>query len=325
VARAPAKRAARARAAAPATIPFRVRPMLATLVPEPFHLAGWVYEEKYDGFRILAYKEGARVTLETRNRKDRTADFPEVAAAVAKLRAPTLLLDGEVVVFDPAGISRFQLMQRRAAGAAVFMVFDCLYARGRDLRRLPLTERRAALEAEVREGPSLRLARRLAADGFEAFGQAEAEELEGLIAKDGRSLYEDDRRSMAWRKVKVRKQEEFVIGGYTRPEGARQHFGAILVGAWDDGKLRYAGKVGTGYTGRILADLSARFAPLVRPTSPFADAPRERAVTWLEPALVAQVGFTELTDEGRLRHPTYLGLRHDKAARDVAWPRAHTA
>lgn len=297
--------------------------MLATLVAEPFHLPGWVYEEKYDGFRIVAYKEGARVTLETRNLKDRTADFPEVAGAVRALRAPTLALDGEVVVFDPAGISRFQLMPRREAGAAVFVVFDCLYARGRDLRREPLTERRQALEAEVREGASLRLARRLAGDGFEAFRQAQAAGLEGLIAKDGRSAYEADRRSLAWRKVKVRREEEFVIGGYTRPEGSRQHFGAILVGAWDAGRLRYAGKVGTGYTGTTLATLMAKFAPLARPSSPFADAPRERSVTWLEPALVAQVGFTELTDDGRLRHPTFLGLRDDKAARDVAWPRPH--
>jgi bifunctional non-homologous end joining protein LigD len=299
--------------------------MLATLVGEPFHLPGWVYEEKYDGFRIVAYKEGARVTLETRNLKDRTEDFPEVAEAVRRLRAPTLVLDGEVVVFDREGVSRFQLMQRRAAGAAVFVVFDCLYARGRDLRREPLVGRRQALEAEVREGGALRVATRLAGDGFAAFREAQRRGLEGVIAKDGRSPYETGVRSMAWRKVKVRKEEEFVIGGFTRPEGSRQYFGAILVGAWDAGTLRYAGKVGTGYTGATLALLGARFGRLVRASSPFADAPRERGVTWLEPELVAQVAFTELTGDGRLRHPTFLGLREDKAARDVAWPRAHTA
>ncbi|MBI2203735.1 MAG: ATP-dependent DNA ligase [Candidatus Rokubacteria bacterium] len=301
--------------------PISIRPMLATLVGEPFHREGWVYEEKYDGFRIVAYKDGRRVTLMTRNLKDRTGDFPDLAAAVAKLAAPTLVLDGEVVIFDPEGISRFQLMQRRAEGAAVYVVFDCLFARGRDLRARPLRERRQALEAEVRESETLRLARRLSDDGLAAFREAKKRGLEGLIAKDGASHYEDGARSMAWRKVKVRNEEEFVIGGFTRPEGSRSHFGAILVGAWQRGTLRYAGKVGTGYTAKMLADLMARFHPLVRPTSPFADAPRERRVTWLEPSLIAQVGFTELTDDGRLRHPTFLGLRDDKAASEVRWPR----
>jgi bifunctional non-homologous end joining protein LigD len=294
--------------------------MLATLVAEPFHLPGWVYEEKYDGFRILACKEGQTVTLLTRNLKDRTADFPEVADAVRALRAPTLVLDGEVVVFDAAGISRFQLMQRREAGAAVFAVFDCLYARGHDLRKKPLAERRRVLETEVREGRLLQLARRLADDGFAAFREAQARGLEGVIAKDAASTYEADTRSMAWRKVKVRQEEEFVIGGFTRPEGSRTHFGAILVGAWDGSRLKYAGKVGTGYTAKMLAEMMARFRPLVRASSPFADAPRERDVTWLEPSLVAQIGFTELTGDGRLRHPTFLGLREDKAATEVRWP-----
>jgi bifunctional non-homologous end joining protein LigD len=294
--------------------------MLATLVAAPFHLPGWIYEEKYDGFRILAYKEGRTVTLLSRNLKDRTADFPEVAAAVRALPAPTLVLDGEVVVFDPGGISRFQLMQRRAAGAAVFMVFDCLYARGRDLRTLPLTERRGKLEREARESDALRLARRLADDGHAAFREAQKRQLEGVIAKDSRARYDADTRSPVWRKVKVRQEEEFVIGGFTRPDGSRLHFGALLVGAWEHGRLRYAGKVGTGYTAKSLASLMERFRALVRPTSPFADAPRARDVTWLEPAMVAQIGFTELTDDGRLRHPTFLGLRDDKTSAEVRWP-----
>jgi bifunctional non-homologous end joining protein LigD len=306
-------------------IPFRVRPMLATLAAGAFHLPGWVYEEKYDGYRIVAYKEGRDVTLLSRNLKDRTQDFRDVADAIRSLAAPTLALDGEVVVFDAAGISRFQLMQRHDGADSVFMVFDCLYARGRDLRRLPLTERRSGLEAEVRDGRYVRLARRLADDGFVAFHEAERRGLEGVIAKDGRSSYEADTRSPAWRKVKVRQEEEFVIGGFTAPEGARQHFGAILVGASDAGRLRYAGKVGTGYTAKTLASLMARFRPLVRATSPFVDAPRERGVTWLEPELVAQIGFTELTGDGRLRHPTFLGLREDKNARDVRWPRPAAA
>ena len=293
--------------------------MLATLVDEPFHLLGWVYEEKYDGIRIIAEKDGSRVRLITRNLIDRTADFAEVAAAVAKLPAPTLLLDGEVVVFDPKGISRFQLFGADTRRRPVYVVFDCLFARGRDLRAHPLAERRAVLEKEVRPAGPLRLARRLASDGFKAFEAARERGLEGIVAKDAASPYETGKRSPAWRKVKVRAEEEFVIGGYTAPEGARTHFGALLIGAFDDGKLRYAGKVGTGFTSKSLAELAQRFAPLRRPTSPFLDAPRMRDATWLEPTLVGQIGFMEKTGDGRLRHPVFLGLRDDKPANEVRW------
>jgi bifunctional non-homologous end joining protein LigD len=304
---------------ATASPPINVKPMLATLVDAPFHLAGWVYEEKYDGIRIIAEKAGARVRLITRNLIDRTAHFPEVAAAIAKLPAPTLLLDGEVVVFDPKGISRFSLFGADTRRRPVYVVFDCLFARGRNLMSLPLAERRAALEKDVRPADALRLARRLASDGFKAFEAARERGLEGIVAKDAASVYEPGKRSPAWRKVKVRAEEEFVIGGYTAPEGARAHFGAILIGAFDDGTLRYAGKVGTGFTGKTLADLAQRFARLRRPTAPFADAPRMRDATWLEPTLVAQIGFMEKTGDGRLRHPVFLGLRDDKPAREVNW------
>jgi bifunctional non-homologous end joining protein LigD len=311
-----AKGSRRRESAAP---PRNVRPMLATLVDEPFHRPGWVYEEKYDGIRIIAEKEGARVRLITRNLIDRTADFPEIAAALAKLPPPTLLLDGEIVIFDPKGISRFQLFGADTHRRPVYVVFDCLFARGRDLRARPLSERRAALEAEVRAVGPLRLARRLASDGFKAFEAARERGLEGIVAKDAASPYETGRRSTAWRKVKVRAEEEFVIGGYTAPEGARTHFGAILIGAFDDGKLRYAGKVGTGFTAKTLAELSQRFAALRRPDSPFVDAPRMRDATWLQPTLVAQIGFMEKTGDGKLRHPVFLGLRDDKAASEVRW------
>lgn len=298
--------------------------MLATLVDEPFHRAGWVYEEKYDGFRMLAYKEGRHVTLLSRNLKDRTAEFADIAAAVAALPAPTLVLDGEIIALDAQKVSRFQLLQRHLMGAApsppLFALFDCLYARGRDLRARPLAERRAALEREVgARRPLLPLAQRLGDDGVAAFAEARRRGLEGIVAKDSASPYEANTRSRAWLKVKVRAEEEFVIGGFTAPTGARSHFGALLVGAYDDHGLRYAGKVGTGFTGQALAVLRQRFEPLVRTLSPFLDAPRARNVTWLEPALVAQIGFTERTGDGRLRHPSFLGLRDDKQAREVRW------
>jgi bifunctional non-homologous end joining protein LigD len=279
--------------------------MLATLVDAPFHRPGWVWEEKYDGIRLIAVKDGAHVRLITRNDKDRTADFPHVAAALAALPASTLVLDGEAVVFDAAGVSRFQLLQRRAEGASppIYVAFDCLHARGRDLLREPLSARRAVLEQEVREGPRLRLARRLDDDGLRAFAEARRRGLEGVIGKDPHSRYEPGVRSPAWCKVKVRAEEEFVIGGFTAPRGSRSHLGALLVGAWDDRGLRYAGKVGTGFDGTTLSALHRRLAPLARPASPFIDAPRERDVTWLEPQVVAQLGFTE-----------------DKNPHDVRWP-----
>ncbi len=302
--------------------------MLATLVDAPFSRPGWVYEEKYDGIRLLAYKDGRRVRLLTRNLKDRTADFPAIADAVAALPAPTLVLDGEAVLFDQHDVSRFQLLQRRDDDPRqpVFAVFDVLYARGRDLRHEPLTRRRAALEAEVRDDAALMLARRLAPDGLDAFAEAKRRGLEGIIAKNEAAPYEDDTRSREWLKVKVRAEEEFVIGGFTAPAGSRTHFGALLVGAYRGRELRYAGKVGTGFTAKTLAALMTKFRPLVSSTSPFAERIRERNVTWLVPRLVAQIGFTELTGDGKLRHPAFLGLRDDKSASEVRWPRAlHTA
>jgi bifunctional non-homologous end joining protein LigD len=301
--------------------------MLATLVDAPFHRPGWVWEEKYDGIRLIAVKDGRQVRLWTRNDRDRTADFPEVATALAALPAPTLVLDGEVVVFDAAGVSRFQLLQRHAEGASlpIYVAFDCLHARGRDLTAEPLDRRRAALEAEVREGPRVRIARRLADDGFAAFAEARRRGLEGVIGKDPQAPYVPGVRSPTWSKVKVRAEDEFVVGGFSAPRGGRHHLGALLVGAWDGDALRYAGKVGTGFTDAILADLHRRLAPLARPESPFADAPRARDVTWVTPHLVAQLAFTERTSDGKLRHPVYLGLRDDKPAAEVQWSGASQA
>jgi len=295
--------------------------MLATLVDAPVDRPGWVAEEKYDGIRLVAYKDGREVSLITRNDIDRTADFPGVAAAIARLAAPTLVLDGEVVVFDAGRVSRFSLLQRRDDGSApIYVAFDCLYARGRDLRDRPLRERREHLEREVRTGPALLVARRLEGTGSQAYEQARRLGLEGIILKDESAPYESGARSRAWLKVKLRNEDEFVIGGYTAPGGARTHFGALLVGAWQGDRLRYAGKVGTGFTQQTLTDLMRRFRPLVRASSPFADRIRERDATWLDPVLVAQLAFTERTEDGKLRHPAYLGLREDKRARDVTWP-----
>ena len=299
-------------------IPFRVRPMLATLVDEPFHRPGWVYEEKYDGYRILAYKEGREVTLLSRNAKDRTETFSEVARAVAGLRSRTLLLDGEVVGFDPDLVSRFQLLQQGEV-PHVYMVFDCLYVGGRDLRSEPLRLRRPALEAAIRNRAHLFPSRRLGRNGLAAYELARKKGFEGIVAKDESSPYIEGR-SRCWLKVKVRRGDEFVIGGYTRPGGSRPYFGALLLGAYAGPALHYVGKVGTGFALRTLSELHRTFQPLRRPTSPFVVPPREKGATWLEPRLVAQIAYQEWTEDRKLRQPVFLGLRDDKRPEECVLP-----
>jgi len=299
-------------------IPIRVKPMLATLVDEPFDRPGWVYEEKYDGYRILAYKEGRSVRLLSRNGNDRTDTFSRVAADVARLKDRTLLLDGEVVAFDAADVSRFQLLQRGLSQA--FAVFDCLYRNGRDLRRAPLEERRSELAAALARAPkTLFVSRRLAENGLAAYRLAKKRGFEGLVAKDAAAAYEE-RRSTKWLKVKVHQEDEFVIGGYTPPRGARSHLGALLLGAHEKRALRYVGKVGTGFSEKTLGELAKTLAPLERKTAPFVNPPREKGAVWLAPVLVAQISFQEWTAEGKLRQPVFLGIRDDKAAKDVKMP-----
>jgi len=299
-------------------IPFRVQPMLATLVRKPFDKPGWVYEEKYDGIRILAYKEGKNVRLLSRNDIDRTKGFPKIVDAIRTLKPSTLLLDGELVVFDSKNVSRFQLLQQ-GKGEAVYAVFDCLYDQGKDLRRRPLSERRAAMEKSLRPPGVLIPSRRLAANGLEAYREAKKHDFEGLVAKDASSLYVEGR-STNWLKVKVYQEDEFVIAGFTKPSGARRHFGALLLGAYQGGRLHYVGKVGTGFNESLLASLAKKFKPLKIDRPPFVDPPRERDVTYIEPKLVAQISFQEWTADMKLRQPVFLGLRDDKKPTEVLLP-----
>ena len=292
--------------------------MLATLAEAPFHKEGWLYEEKYDGIRGLAVRVGGKVQLWSRNLIDRTKSFPEVVRALEGLPGGDFLLDGEVVVFDAAGISRFQL--RQEGSAPVFVVFDCLVRDGESLTERPLTARRAALEALVPEGEGvLRRSRVLALDGLAAYRHAVAHGWEGIIAKDPASTYEGGKRSRAWQKVKVRKEAELVIGGFTAPRGAREVFGALLVGLFEGERLRYCGKVGTGFTAKTLRELGAKLAALKTGAPPFHEVPAFRDATWVKPGLVAQLAFHEWTPDGKLRHPAFLGLRDDKAPEECTW------
>jgi len=298
--------------------------MLATLVKEPFDKAGWVYEEKYDGYRILAYKEGEKVTLFSRNAKDRTDHFASIARAVIALAHETLLLDGEVVAFDRKGVSRFQLLQNMAENLH-YAVFDCLYVDGRDLRAEPLRERRAELEKvlgkPVGKRPTLFISARMAENGLEAYEIAQRKGFEGVLAKDESSTYVAGR-SAKWLKFKVKQEDEFVIAGFTAPAGAREHFGALLLGAYQGNELHYVGKVGTGFNRETLSRLYRKFQPLIREKPPVVDPTRERDVTWLAPKLVAQIAYEEWTNDRKLRQPVFLGLRDDKSAGEVALPEA---
>jgi len=248
--------------------------------------------------------------------------FPKIAAAVGALLSRTLLLDGDVVAFDRRGVSRFQLLQQGRV-EPTYAVFDCLYQDGRDLRRDPLAVRRKTLEAAIGKSERLLLARRLAKDGLVAYRGAKRKGYEGVVAKELASPY-IEKRSRKWLKVKVHQEDEFVIVGYTAPSGHRRYFGALLLGAYDHGALRYVGKVGTGFSESMLASLSRTFQPLVRKTSPLVTPSRGRGITYLAPRLVAQIAFEEWTADGKLRQPVFLGLRDDKKPAEVLMPVAAT-
>jgi bifunctional non-homologous end joining protein LigD len=263
------------------------------------------------------------VKIWSRTLQDLTAGFPHVVEAVAALGNGDLVLDGELVALDKKGVSRFQLLQRRGlAGASPtrYAVFDLLKEDGRSLMTRPLSNRRAALERVIggRTDP-LFVSRRLARDGKAAYREAKRLGWEGVIAKDERSLYDPGIRSRDWRKVKVRKESEFVIGGYTAPKGGRQHLGALLVGLYDGAAFRYVGKVGTGFTQETLDMLATKLERLRTDKPPFDPAPRMKDATWVRPRLVAQLIYAEWTADGKLRQPAFLGLRTDKDPLEVTW------
>jgi bifunctional non-homologous end joining protein LigD len=292
-------------------------PMKAVLTEERFSDPGWIFERKLDGIRCIAIKADGRVRLLSRNHLSLDSRFPEVAAALETDPAPDFVVDGEVVAFDGAQTSFARLQQRGERPTAVFLyVFDLLHLAGHDTTRLPLRERKALLRRALAFHGPVRLTPHRNTEGEALFAEACRKGWEGLIAKRADAPYTHGR-SRDWLKFKCSAEQELVIGGYTAPKGSRTELGALLVGHYDNGKLRYAGKVGSGFTHATLRDLGPRLAALRRDDPPFADAPRIRAATWVQPRLVAQIGFTEWTGDGRLRHPRFLGLRDDKAAEEV--------
>ena len=301
--------------------------MLATLTDRRDFGDDWLLERKFDGERCVAHKSGGDVRLESRTAKDLTSTYPEVRAALAGQRDRELLLDGEVVAFDGKQTS-FSRLQRRlgatnpspelvAAYPVVFCVFDLLELDGDDLRERPLLERRARLTEAVQPSAALQLSEAWRDNSRRRFARACRSGWEGLLAKRAQAPYVAGR-SRDWLKLKCVWEQELVIGGYTDPAGSRTDFGALLVGYYEGGLLRYAGKVGTGYSAAMLRDLGARLRELETPEEPFVDArPIPRGTHWVRPELVAQIGFAEWTNDGRLRQPRFLGMRDDKRPAEV--------
>jgi bifunctional non-homologous end joining protein LigD len=307
----------------------RTQPLaLAMVVEAPPDGDDWLHEIKHDGYRIVARIEEGEVRLVSRNGKDWTKEFPQVARAVGRLPAGTALLDGEVAAVLPNGATSFQALQRRADGGAplVYFAFDLLHLDGWDLRGVRLEERKEVLRRLLEKAPAaLRFSDHVRGQGPAFFEKAREAGLEGVVSKRADAPYREGRGG-DWRKAKCRLSQEVVIGGWTLPSDGRPSIGALHVGFYEDGQLVYAGKVGSGFSDRLLADLLHRLEARKRDTCPFADVPAEmrRGARWVEPDLVAQVEFTQWTDEGRMRQPVFLGLREDREAPHVVRERPGT-
>jgi bifunctional non-homologous end joining protein LigD len=308
--------------------PAWLDPELATLTRERFSDPAWIFERKLDGERCLAFRSGSRVRLMTRNQKEDTSTYPELAEALAAQQADDFIIDGEIVAFAKDETSFSRLQQRlgvhhpgpelRAQVPVYYYIFDVLWAGGRDVRAEPLRERKRLLRNLLTFDDPLRFTQHRDTEGEAYYREACASGWEGLIAKRADAPYQAGR-SKDWLKFKCESGQEFVVGGFTDPQGSRTGFGALLLGYYDpDGQLVYAGKVGTGFSQRVLDSLHAKLVKLERDRPAFdrGHLPRSH-VHWVEPRLVGEVGFSEWTTDGQLRHPRFQGLRDDKDPAEV--------
>jgi bifunctional non-homologous end joining protein LigD len=308
-----------------AALPDFISPQLATLVRAAPSGEDWLHELKFDGYRMLCRLQRGKARFWSRNQKDWTEKFPNLSKALKALPATAAILDGEVVVVDKAGRSSFQkLQQSMKAGAAtfVFQIFDLVYLDGYNLTRTPLRERKALLEevlASVKPRGPLRYSDHVVGNGAQFFKQACEYGIEGIVSKLADSVYESTR-SRSWQKVKCNKRQEFVIAGYTPSKKDFPGFGSLILGVYDRGKLVYSGRVGTGFSIKQRLELQKKLDRISQPAMPFATKPKDpglRDAHWAKPELVGEVEFTEWTEEGSIRHPSFQGLREDKKAKDV--------
>ncbi|BCA56046.1 DNA ligase D [Nitrospira sp. KM1] len=309
-------------------LPKAFRPQLATLVDRPPAGDGWLHEIKLDGYRLLAFIRNGRATLMTRNGLDWTAKFPTLVEALAGLPVQEGMLDGEVVVIRADGTTDFQalqgMLQNKSAVPLHYYIFDVPYGEGYDLTQVPLLERKEILNQllspHVDTHSVIRYSDHVLGHGEDFHNHACSLKAEGMISKDVSSHY-SQRRSPQWLKIKCTQQQEFVIGGYTDPGGARTGFGALLIGVYEGGRhLRYTGRVGTGFSQELLGNVMKQLRARETSTMPFKDFPKDisrRGVHWVNPELVAEIRFTEWTSDNVLRHPAFLGLRADKSPHEV--------
>ena len=313
-----------------AEMPAAIEPMMATLADKPPRGNDWLFEVKWDGVRAIAFIDSEELRLQARSGQRCERQYPELAVIPHQIAARQAVLDGELAVLDTKGVARFHLIQPRIANAdanavahlsrstpVVYFVFDLLYLDGYDLRNVHLSERRRLLEQVVTPNELVRISGAFPAAGEEMLAAAAEHGLEGVVAKRTDSCYES-KRSREWLKIKIVNEQEFVIGGFTEPQGERQYFGALVLGAYEGGKLLWVGNVGTGFDQKTLAAVSQRLKPLITNECPFAERPvPDRGMTWVRVELVCQVKFTEWTQDRRLRAPVFLGLRDDVKPRQV--------
>ena len=314
-------------------MPAFTPPMLATLAKQAFSDPAWVFEAKLDGQRSLLWKRRSTVRLITRNEKDRTTHYPDLVEAILRDDTAPMIADGEIVAFR-GDVTSFSTLQERmqnarpsaaqvAAVPVIFYLFDLIWFDGYDLSPLPLVARKSVLQRAIAFEDPIRFSEHLDEEGEVAFRAACQKGWEGLMAKKASSPYTHGR-SKDWLKFKCVNEQEFIVLGWTDPGGSRSGLGALLVGYHENGELRFGGKVGTGFNERELARLTGLLRPLEQTVPPVADAKglSVKGVHWVRPELIAQVGFSEWTPDGKLRHPRYLGLRDDKRPKQVVRERA---
>jgi bifunctional non-homologous end joining protein LigD len=318
--------------ASKSAIPKGIKPMLATLVDEPFDNPDWQYEVKWDGYRALAFINKGKVELFSRNNKSFNEKFYPIYDLLNEWKI-NAVLDGEILVLNNKGISNFGSLQNwrsEADGELVFYVFDILWYEGKNLMELPLYERQAVLNDILpTDDDRVRLGKVFKASGVDFFDAAERMGLEGIIAKKTNSTYVSDRRSKEWLKIKVHKRQEVIIAGFTKNADTSKPFSSLLLGVYEKGKLQYVGKVGTGFSDKLQKTMMEQFKPIIVDESPFESIPDvnkpsrfrpnppKAKATWLKPELVCEVAFTEVTDDGVFRHPSFQGMREDKKAKEV--------
>jgi bifunctional non-homologous end joining protein LigD len=293
-------------------MPRHVEPMLATPFPKPFDHPDWLFEIKWDGYRAIAAVEQGSVRLYSRNQLSLTERFRLIANSLSQL-GHDAVLDGEVVVLDEHGRAQFQLLQNRGGsrkGVLAYYVFDLLYLDGHDLRGLPLLRRKELLARIIGDLPHVRLSEHINQHGTAFFAAAEKQRVEGIVAKLAASRYAAGERSRAWLKIKTELRQDAVIGGFTIERGSRERLGALLLGVYAGSDLVYIGHTGTGFNGQTLLDVRKRLEPLLQEACPFESRPKPNAsVRWVAPELVCDVSFSSWTQDGRMRHPVFHGLK----------------